>query len=205
MGELKYRKDKSGQFQAYIGKKKYLLDMRGRLEDEIYPLLRCCWEIAGKRQIGFWAMIRLLMPVVETAGGVVYPEAKNPGSMVLREMGVPYPEIAWRLFRHNLLHGDELVQVIHDESEQHAGWSISFGGGHTREHLKVCIDVDQLYYDLLGFLEEKSKNVPEHEEVELRAVRISDQEQAKNESLRIEVEELFGLRKPVSHAVRIEA
>lgn len=198
MSDLKYKKDTNGQFQAYIGKKQYLLDMKGRLEDEVYPLLRCCWGIADRRQIGYWAMIRLLMPVVEATGEVVYPGAKNPGSKVLHELGVPYPEIAWRLFRHCLLHGDELVQVIHDQSEQHAGWTISFGGNHDKKKLNVCIDVDKLYNDLFTFLDEKAKITPEYEEVELRAVRISDKEQSKNALLKNEVEELFGLKECVT-------
>lgn len=205
MGRLQYRKDKNGRFQAHIGRKQYLADIRGRLEDEVYPHLRLCWEIAEKRPIGFWGMIRLLMPVVEAAGKVIYPGKRHQqsSSMVLRDLRVPYPGIAWRLFRNCLLHNDELVSVIHDRSEQYAGWAISFGGGHTKEHLKVCIDVDLLYHDLLAYLQRKTERIPHKEVVELRAVRISEKEQGEDITLKKEVEELFELQRMQGNGVAV--
>jgi hypothetical protein len=115
------------------------------------------------------------------------------GSNVLKDLGVPYPRIAWKLFRDCLIHGDELVAVIHDESSKYAGWEINLDAGHTKEPLKNRIDVAKIYENLLVYLDKQIALANDTNELCLGAIRITEEQQQERPGLRQEVQELFGL------------
>ena len=131
-----YKRDTRDSMQGYITKKAYLKSMVGRLNSDVKPYLKLILRKnnTNKRLTGFWAMVRLITPVVAASGQVFYPELKGTdkqGSQILRDLNVPYPIICWYVFRNSLIHSDEISILINDEKELYSGWSLSFGGGHT--------------------------------------------------------------------------
>ena len=190
----------SVKLEAYIGRKQYLLDMKGRLDDEILPVLNFCKEKLAPRSIGYWIPIRLLMPVVEAAGKVIYHDKTGGDAAiaVLRDLRVPYPEISWRLFRHNLLHNDELPPVISEEGLLIAGWEIRLDGGHRTEATRVCIDASKLYEDLFQYLQQKAGQVPD-EKYPFKPTITHDALRS-SPLLKQEVEELSRPRTSADHA-----
>jgi len=193
---MKYSKNNQGLMQPSINKIEYLNGMKGRLINDVEPYLKLCWEInqENDRSIGFWAMIRLLAPVVESLGQVKYPLEKESwisSSAIFKELGVPYPLISWKLFRDCLIHSDEMMNVINDEKELYSGWQITFGGGHIKNKLQPVIDVDRLFYGLLKLIEKTASASNKDDVVNFRAIRFNKKQLAKNADLQTEYNDLF--------------
>lgn len=192
---MKYQRGPDGLFHAYPLKKEYLRGIQGRLEDEIAPLLQFCKQVADRRQIGFWVMIRLLMPIVEAVGYVKYPELRDSAkyaSQVLKDLNVPYPKLSWRVFRDCLIHSDEITHFFNDHKQLYAGWQISFGGRHEKKKLLLSVDVEQLYEDLYTYIGKMIEETNDTDRVELRGVRVSQQELDNDPELKKEYDQLFG-------------
>lgn len=195
---MQYKRDDQNLMQPSINKKEYLQGMLGRLENEVKHYLDSCWENNQKdgRSIGFWGMVRLLCPVIESFGQVKYPEIRRSweySAKVLKDLDVPYPKISWKLFRDCLIHGDEMLNVINDKDELYSGWNITFGGGHLGNHLQPTIDVDKLYYDLYSLIDNEIKNADPNDVIEFRAIRFSEKQLKSDPELKDEYHSLFGI------------
>lgn len=193
-----YSRNKKGETCAYINKIEYLEGMRERLFNDVKPYLDMCIDRfnINDRKIGFWAMIRLLFPVIESLGRVLYQEVSDSwiyGSNVLRELAIPYPLLSWSLYRNCLLHGDEIFQIVNEEKSIYAGWKMTFNGGHSKVPFLVVIDVNKLFYDLLILIDKTINESTEEEQLEFSAIHFSNEQFKKNVGLKKEYEELFNL------------
>ena len=99
--------------------------------------------------VGFWAGIRLMMPVVESLSHTI---GKSPQEFLGQDLNVPSPYLTWDLFRHALTHNDLMQHAKYQSKE--VGWGISMiGQGHVTGSGHVSIDVLTLYQDLVNYLE----------------------------------------------------
>ena len=192
---MQFKRGLDGHFAANLPKKDYLLSIQRRLKEDVEPYLNLIKEKGG--HFGFWAMIRLLMPVVEAVGSIKYPNRNSAisGSKVLADLHLPYPKLSWLLFRTNLLHGDELTPFINEQQERFAGWGISIGGGHSQRADAVEIDVEELYLSLFDYIGKLAREATNEEIVLIRAMYISDT--TKDQELLFEYNRLFA-QSPVS-------
>lgn len=193
---MEYRRDKDGRMQAYIGQKTHFENMLGRLRNEVAICLESykTFNDTNKGSIGYWGLIRLLMPVVEAFGKAkYYPNIKDSweySSKVLKELGLAYPKIAWKLFRDCLIHDDELTAVIDDASERSSGWQVNIGGGHLQGG-SPTIDLEKLYYDLYTAIETAISSATNEKELEIQGIRFSEKQRNKDAELANELKLLF--------------
>jgi hypothetical protein len=123
-------------------------DIKSRLEAEVGRCLR----VLMKARTGHWAMVRMLMPIIE---------ATSVGKQwdLLRTLGVPYPSVAWLLYRNTLLHKDEMRIVLY--RAWRVGWELDYTGGHSfrrassRGGALLRLDLRQLYEDLVSYLDKE--------------------------------------------------
>lgn len=99
----------SGQSPIYqnISKKRYLEDILLRLDAEYIRILEMVTEYnhTHDRGIGFWSLLRIIFPVIETVASVI----KKPKEDFLKEdLNVPYGHLVWDIYRNSLMHGDEM-------------------------------------------------------------------------------------------------
>lgn len=135
----------------------FLRDALARLNDDVGTILYLI-EKHNKthpRKIGFWASIRMMMPIIEAISHV---NGESPQNFLGKYLAVNTPHLAWDLFRHSLMHGDYIQHGKFQTKD--VSWGVSmFGQGHviTSEH--IGIDVISLYQKLKEYLEsEVAKN-----------------------------------------------
>lgn len=150
-------------------KVEFLLAALGRLNDDVGTILQLI-ENHNKnsdRKIGFWASLRMIMPIVEAISHVV---GVSPQNFLGNHLGITTPHLAWDLFRHSLMHGDYLQHGKYQSKD--VSWGVlMMGQGYiiTSEH--IGIDVVSLYQDLKKYLEyEVAKNDQTIVNVEVRVV-----------------------------------
>lgn len=135
----------------------FLKGASARLNDDVGTILGLIDEHNKKseRKIGFWASIRMIMPIIEALSHVV---GETPQVFLGKYLGINIPHLAWDLFRHSLIHGDYLQHGKYQSKD--VSWGVlMMGQGHiiTSEH--IGIDVVSLYQDLKSYLEsEITKN-----------------------------------------------
>lgn len=128
-----------------------------RLKDDVGTILDLIVDHNSKnqRQIGFWASVRMLMPIVESIARVVYEE---PWEFLENHLDVTTPSLAWQMFRHSLTHGD-LMRHAEWQGER-VSWGIDLNGnGHIIKSGQLHLDMKYLYEKLVGYLQtEITKN-----------------------------------------------
>lgn len=135
----------------------FLRDALARLNDDVGTILKLIEEHNKKsaRKIGFWASVRIIMPIIEAISHVV---GETPQRFLGKYLNVNTPHLAWDLFRHSLIHGDYLQHGKYQSKD--VSWGVlMLGQGHiiTSEH--IGIDVISLYENLKEYLEtEVAKN-----------------------------------------------
>ena len=129
-------------------KSKVLTDIRQRLLADVGPY----FEIVRCHRVGFWALVRMIFPIIEASASVVFPVKgkEKPPVRVLRELGFQYPNLVWEMYRHTLSHNDEMAIAVYRDRK--IAWGISVGGGHVQENGRINVDARQLFDDLLAFL-----------------------------------------------------
>ncbi|KKQ85186.1 MAG: hypothetical protein UT08_C0009G0020 [Candidatus Woesebacteria bacterium GW2011_GWB1_38_8] len=137
-----------------------------RLNDEVGTILQLVEEHNKKseRKIGFWASLRMILPVVEAVSNVA---GETPQEFLGKHLDVKTPHLAWDLFRHSLIHGDYLQHGKYQSKE--VGWGvIMMGQGHINASGHIGIDVISLYEKLREFLEDEvAKNDQTSIEIEV--------------------------------------
>jgi hypothetical protein len=146
-------------------KKLYLEQILLRLESEYIQILNMVTEynLHNERGIGFWSLIRIIFPVIETVSSVI---GKQKEDFLEEELEVPYGHLVWELYRHALMHSDELRYAIYEGKT--ISWAAHLGneGEHhfvadkTDSHLTtIHIAIPCLYFTLREFLvKEIAKN-----------------------------------------------
>ncbi len=135
----------------------YLKDILGRLESEAGTIFECFKQHNAKSEgkTGFWAGIRLLMPVVESVAKAV---DKTPWQLLEDDLDINTGNLVWQMFRHSLIHGDLLRHVKY--GTQTVGWGLMMmGQGHIIKKNHIGLDLYTLYDKLVEFLKsEIAKN-----------------------------------------------
>ena len=153
------------------------LRIRKRLEDDVGGLMELV--LRETRQNSdfippFWAFARMLFPVAEATGDLLYRTTPSKNLLNLFQNDLSNFNVGYRdvgalvilIYRHSLIHQDELKTLISDETRIFS-WGLGFGGGVN--HLEVLnvnrgrsitviiqFDLSQFYKHLLELLAEKS-------------------------------------------------
>jgi len=89
-----------------LPKKQYLVDILGRLKDDVGVIVECVEERNKKEpKVGFFPMARIIMPIIEV---VATSEGREPQAL-MKELGMRLPFTEWNLYRDVFLHNDEFV------------------------------------------------------------------------------------------------
>lgn len=121
-----------------------------KLHDDVGTILRLLEEHNKRsaRKVGFWASIRLIMPIIEA---VAYVAGETPQEFLENHLEVTTPYLTWDLFRHSLIHGDYMQHAKYQSKE--VGWGIAFIGiGHVITSGHIGIDAIHLYNKLGEYL-----------------------------------------------------
>lgn len=145
-----------------IKKRIYLKQVRKRLENEagIYfgLLSKAQSENREFPKVGFWAGIRILMPVIEALSNVLLRETKkDPRPKEVRflekNLNFEYPALIWQMYRNPLMHTDQPASLI--DGGHKISWGISMRADHFFTPDEVNLDPTRLYKDLKDFLDKE--------------------------------------------------
>lgn len=135
----------------------FFKDALARLNDDVGTILDIIvkYNKRSERKIGFWASIRIIIPIIEAISHVV---GETPQKFLEKYLGVNTPYLAWDLFRHSLIHSDYLQHGKFGIKE--VSWGVlMMGQGHIIKSEHIGIDVITLHQKLKKYLEkEVSKN-----------------------------------------------
>lgn len=138
-------------------KVEFLRAILERLTDDVGTILKLIEEHNknSDRKIGFWASLRMIMPIVEAISHVIGETSQN---FLGNHLGITTPHLTWDLFRHSLMHGDYLQHGKYQSKD--VSWGVlMMGQGHIIASEHIGIDVISLYQDLKRYLEnEVAKN-----------------------------------------------
>lgn len=90
-----------------LPRKEYLQSVLNRLKDDVSPIISCIEEHNknNKNKIGFFPMVRVMMPVVEV---VATSEGRMPQDL-MKDLGMAMPYTEWNAYRDILMHNDEFA------------------------------------------------------------------------------------------------
>ena len=138
-------------------KTKFLEGALARLQDDVGTILGLIenHNQTNPKQIGFWASVRMLMPIVESIAEVV---DERPLDFLDNHLDVTTPNLAWQMFRHSLSHGDLMRRA--EWQGKKVGWGIDLTGtGHIIQSGQLHLDMKYLYEKLVVYLKtEIAKN-----------------------------------------------
>lgn len=148
-----------------VSKVEYLKEILRRHKTEYIEIRSMVneYNFTHERGIGFWSLARIIFPVIET---VAFTIGKKKESFLEEDLGVPFGHLVWELYRHALMHSDELRYAVYKEKT--TSWAIHLGNEnighlvakHTDSHpATIHIDISKLYFALQEFLvKEITKN-----------------------------------------------
>lgn len=154
--------------------KEHLQEIKQNLEDAAGNYLE---SISGGKihggvtQATIFGLVRMIMPSVETIA-----RAKGIGpTALLLALHVPAPNLMWNLYRDMLIHNDEWViakvgqktirpQIWITMSESSEVVNMHTVNHHTGTH---TLNVGNLYYDLVKYLNEEIKNAPKEKTIQI--------------------------------------
>jgi hypothetical protein len=126
-----------------------------RLQDDVGTILNLVdahnnqASMNSQRIIGFWACLRMILPIVEA---IAHVQGLRPETILRNELNIPTPYLAWHLFRHSLTHGDYLQHGTYQGKV--VSWGVMFvGAGHVIQSGHIGIDIPTLYQDLETYLQ----------------------------------------------------
>lgn len=99
--------------------------------------------------VGFWSGIRMVMPVVEALAEV---EKMDITDFMGAHLNIPVPKLTWAMFRHALIHNDQLQHAKYNTQVVGWGVSLTMGTGHIMQQNHIHVDVKTLYNDLRNYL-----------------------------------------------------
>jgi hypothetical protein len=128
--------------------------VRRRLENDVGPYfatIRAVHDHTGQG-VGFWALTRMLLPVVEAVAAALYRSRtqERPPVRLLRTLGFEFPNLVWEMYRHTLMHNDEMVTASY--MGRRVTWEIGVGTGHGSDQGHLRVDALRLYDELVSFL-----------------------------------------------------
>lgn len=137
----------------------FLYGVKGRLINDVGPyieLVKKVYDETGKGT-GFWALARMIFPVVDAVASRIYKKGKQRKPVkLLQKLKVPCPNLVWEIYRHSLIHGDQPRTAVYRKKK--VAWRVSIGEGtHERHNTHIAIDLEKCYQDFLIFLDEEIK------------------------------------------------
>lgn len=147
-----------------IPRKDYLKHILVRHENEYIKILKLVnkHNITHKRGMGFWSLIRIIFPVIESVAFVI---GKQKEEFLKEDLNVPFGHLVWELYRHALMHSDELRYAVYKRKTISWSTDLSTNGDHfvSKEkgtsHTTIYIHIPSLYFALREFLiKEIAKN-----------------------------------------------
>jgi hypothetical protein len=142
-----------------VPKATFLAEVRQRFVNDIRPYIvaiELVYRLTG-RGIGNFALPRMIFPVVEAVATVIYRErqgTERPPVRLLRALGFEFPNLVWEMYRHTLMHNDEMACATY--RGRTVVWRIGFNTGHSWQSGQLQIDGLQLYNDFLAFLDREA-------------------------------------------------
>ncbi len=139
----------------------YLKAILDRLETEYIPILDLIKKhnSQNERAIGFWSLIRIIFPVIETVASIV---GKRKEVFLEQDLHVRFGHLVWEIYRNALMHTDELRYAVYKEKTISWAAHISIDGTghiiqkHTRLHpITIHLDISELYFSLRNFLKDE--------------------------------------------------
>jgi hypothetical protein len=154
----KRRRSERKWIRRRVRRLEFLSEVRQRLEADITPYLTTIQTIHDQtgRGVGFWALARMIFPVVEAVSSVLYRTGKKQKERrpvrLLRQLGFEYPNLVWEMYRHTLMHTDEMASASY--MGRRVNWGIAVGNGHLWDEGTgyLQVDVKELFADFLEFL-----------------------------------------------------
>lgn len=70
-----------------------------------------------------------------------------------RHLNIPVPKLTWAMFRHALMHNDQLQHAKYATRTVNWAVSLTLGTGHIMMNDQIHVDVKTLYQDLKAYLE----------------------------------------------------
>jgi phage terminase large subunit-like protein len=104
----------------------FLEDVQDRLRDDIDPYFDRLRELnAAGKYPGNWAVVRMLMPVIEAVAVATETDQPQNGRpyILLEKLGVPYPAVVWDMYRNGLSHSEQPFSIIY--KNKRIVWSIT--------------------------------------------------------------------------------
>lgn len=136
------------------GKAVFLSKVRQRLLNDVGPYFATIRTVKRRtgRGVGFWALARMIFPIVEGVATVIYRSGARdkPPVRLLKQVGFEYPNLVWEMYRHTLMHNEEMASAAY--RGRTIAWGIGVGNGHSWPKGRLHIDAAKLYHDLLAFL-----------------------------------------------------
>jgi len=111
-----------------------------------------------------------MMPVIDSLSSVLMKKTRTderPKAVrfMEKELDIEFPFIVWEMFRHTLMHGDEM-RVL-EYRKKRVGWGVSMGlGSHRTISGHYGIDLNKLYDDLVDYLDREIQICQGHVYVE---------------------------------------
>ncbi len=101
--------------------------------------------------VGFWAGIRLIVPIIET---IALINNEQPPEFMKKHLNMPASYLVWNLFRHSLIHGDTIHFAQFDKNR--VNWGSSIGDGeHIFSSNFIQINSTYLYKQVKEYLEKE--------------------------------------------------
>lgn len=139
----------------------FLVGVEERLKNEVGLYFKLLHRAESKNEnfpkCGFWAGIRLLMPVIDGLAHVYYPTDADKHILFIRnKLRYKYPYLIWEMFRHPLIHTEFVRSAKYKQAK--VSWGVSRGVDHIFCHSQANLDVEKLYSDLLNFVKSELKD-----------------------------------------------
>ena len=141
-----------------VKKNSYLEQILERMDHEYIQILKMVnkHNLESERGMGFWSLIRIIFPVIESTSSVM---GKQKEDFLAQELKVPFSHIVWEIYRHSLMHTDELRYVVYKNKT--ISWAVHLGNediGHIIDKqfgtkpTTIHISIPKLYSSLRDFL-----------------------------------------------------
>ena len=187
-------------------KKQYLESILARLKDDVGPIVDKIETINRKseRKVGFFPMVRVMMPIVET---VATSEGREPQAL-LKELGWSKPFTAWNLYRDVFLHNDEMILASVDDRGIQSGIVLSNPEDAAAADILAkdgrSIDPFRLYRKLVEYIEITITKLTGSEEVEVIS-HLSYDRCTENPEVQAAISEIVSVHKSKTPADQDEA
>ncbi len=162
---MSYQSKQKDKIFRSVPKTIYLQEILARLETEYIQILNLVTEhnLTHERGIGFWSLVRVIFPVIESVASIM---GKDKEDFLQEDLGVPYGHLVWELYRHALMHSDELRFAVYKGKT--FAWAIHLGNedaGHIVENqfgdkpTTIHISIPSLYFSLHEYLKKEAKKM----------------------------------------------